>query len=103
MFFKEFKSLPDFMDTFPDEQSCIDFFERERWAGNLVSPFDPTSKVWKCKNNRYRCKNTRKYFNVKNDTLFEGSKVPLRKWFVAIWFITSLNKGMSSVQLFDST
>ncbi|CAI2187247.1 6729_t:CDS:2 [Funneliformis geosporum] len=28
-----------------------------------TSPFDPTSQVYKCANNRYRCKNTGKYFN----------------------------------------
>ncbi len=31
--------------------------------------------------------------------MFEGSKAPLRKWFMAIYLITSHKKGISSLQL----
>lgn len=96
---QDFNSLIDLFKTFPDEQSCIDHLERLRWNGFVVSPFDPTSKVYKCKGNKYRCKNTGKYFNVKTDTLFDSSKIELRKWFAAIWLVTSHKKGISSLQL----
>lgn len=96
---QDFNTILDLLKAFPDEQSCIDHLTELRWNGNVVSPFDPDSKVYTCKNNRYRCKNTRKYFNVKTATLFDNTKVPLRKWFLAIWLITSHKKGISSVQL----
>ena len=73
--------------------------EKIRWNGKVVSPFDEISKVYKCKNNKYRCKNTGKYFNVKTNTLFESSNIKLQKWFLAIWIITSHKKGISSLQL----
>jgi transposase-like protein len=47
----------------------------------------------------YRCKNTGKNFNARIGTLFECSKIPLRKWFIAIYLITSHKKGISSIQL----
>ena len=94
-----FKSVVELLDTFKDEQSCIEHLEWLRWNGIVVSPFDPTSVVYKCKNNRYRCKNTGKYFNVKTNTLFDNTKIPLRKWFVAIYLVTSHKKGVSSLQL----
>ena len=94
-----FKSVVELLDTFKDEQSCIEHLEWLRWDGDVVSPFDPTSVVYKCKNNRYRCKNTGKYFNVKTNTLFDNTKIPLRKWFVAIYLVTSHKKGISSLQL----
>lgn len=96
---KDFNSLIELFDAFPDEQSCIDHLEYLRWHGDVVSPFDTTSKVYKCKDNKYRCKNTGKYFNVKTNTLFDSSKVELRKWFAAIWLATSHKKGISSAQL----
>lgn len=96
---KDFNSLIELFDAFPDEQSCIDHLEHLRWHGNVVSPFDSTSTVYKCKDNKYRCKNTGKYFNVKTNTLFDSSKVELRKWFAAIWLATSHKKGISSAQL----
>ena len=96
----EFKTILDLIKTFPDEQSCIEHLESLRWAdSNVVSPFVPSSKVYKCANNRYRCKDTGKYFNVKTATLFDNSKIELQKWFLAIWLVTSHKKGISSIQL----
>lgn len=99
MITKNFNSIHDLFKEFPTEQSCIDHLEKLRWNGFVVSPFDSTSKVYKCKDNRYRCKNTGKYFNVKTNTLFDNTKIELRKWFAAIWLVTSHKKGISSLQL----
>lgn len=94
-----FNSILDLLKTFPDQQSCIDHLEELKWGGIVVSPFDPESKVYKCKYNRYKCKNTGKYFNVKTGTFLDNTKVPLQKWFLAVWLITSHKKGISSLQL----
>lgn len=99
MFNSRFKSLVDLHKEFPTEQHCIDYLERLRWHGDVVSPFDPTSKVYKCKDNKYRCKNTGKYFNVKTKTIFHHTSIPLIKWFIAVWLVLSHKKGISSVQL----
>lgn len=97
---KDFKTILDLINTFPNEESCIEHLENLRWEdGNIISPFDVDSKVYICKGNRYRCKNSGKYFNVKSGTLFDNTKVKLQKWFLAIWLITSHKKGISSVQL----
>lgn len=96
---RDFNSILELMQAFPDEQSCIIHLEALRWDGYVISPFDPLSKVYKCKNNRYRCANTGKYFNVKTRTLFDNTKVPLQKWFLAIWLVTRHKKGVSSLQL----
>ena len=96
----KFDTILDLIKTFPEEQSCIDHLESLRWAdSSVVSPFVPSSKVYKCANNRYRCKDTGKYFNVKTATLFDNSKIELQKWFLAIWLVTSHKKVISSIQL----
>lgn len=95
----DFNSILDLLKAFPDEQTCIDHLEKLRWNGNVLSPFDKTSKVYKCKGNKYRCKNTGKYFNVKTNTLFDNTKIQLQKWFLAIYLVTSHKKGISSLQL----
>lgn len=95
----EFKSILDLMMKFPTEQHCIDHLTAIRWSGNVVSPFDETSKVYVCKGNKYKCKNTGKYFNVRTATIFEDTKMPLQKWFVALYIFSSHKKGISSHQL----
>jgi len=99
MFNTNIKSVFELTQTFSTEQACVDYLEMLKWNKLPISPFDETSKIYKCKNNQYRCKNTGKYFNVKTGTMFENSKVSLRKWFMAIWLVTSHKKGISSMQL----
>jgi len=95
----EFKSIVDLLKKFPDEQTCIDHIEAIRWGGVIVSPFDTTSKVYKCAGNKYKCKNTGKYFNCRTGTIFEDTKIPLQKWFMAAYLINNHKKGISSHQL----
>lgn len=95
----EFKSIRELIKAFPDEQTCINHLEQLRWNGNVVSPFDATSKVYKCAGNKYKCKNTGKYFNVRTATLFDNTKIELQTWFVAIFLLTGHKKGISSLQL----
>lgn len=89
-------------------QSISDFFPMSnrvsmRWRNycGMEHPYllDRMSKVYKCKNNNYKFLNTGKYFNVKTGTIFENSKISLRKWFVAIWMFTSNKCGISSCEL----
>jgi transposase-like protein len=96
---KEFNSIIELLQDFPDEDACIKHLEKLYWNNKPVSPFDATSKVYKCANGKYRCKNTGKYFNVKTGTLFDNTKIELQKWFLAIWLVTSHKKGISSLQL----
>jgi hypothetical protein len=95
----EFKSVIELIKAFPTQQVCIDHLEQLRWNGNVVSPFDATSKVYKCAGNKYKCKNTGKYFNVCTATLFDNTKIELQTWFLAIYLITAHKKGISSLQL----
>ncbi len=78
----EFKSLFDLLHAFPTEESCIEYLEKKLWNGTPVSPYDPTG------DGMYRCKNTGKNFNIRIGTLFEGSKISLRKWFCAVYMVT---------------
>jgi hypothetical protein len=95
----EFNSMIDLLKAFPIEQSCIDHLEKLMWDGDLVSPFDPTSKVYKCAGNKYKCKNTGKYFNVRTNTIFDNTKIPLQKLFLALYVFSSHKKGISSHRL----
>ena len=96
---QDFNSILELIQAFPDDQSCIDHLEQLRWNGNVVSPFNAESKVYNCKGNKYKCKESGKYFNVKTNTIFDNTKLPLQKWFLAIWLATSHKKGISSLQL----
>lgn len=94
-----FKSLPDLVKAFSDENSCLTHLEKLRWNGNVVSPFDASSKVYVCRNHKFKCKGSNRYFTVKTGTIFEDTKIPLVKWFMALYIFSSHKKGISSHQL----
>ena len=89
----------DIDQHFPNEESCMEYLERTRWNGFPVSPFEPLSKVYTCRNGNYRCRNTGKYFNVKTGTMFYNSKIPLRTWFLAILLLSDQGSEWNSVSL----
>jgi transposase-like protein len=99
MFNREFSSLLEFTRIFGTEEACIAHLEELYWEGVPVSPFNPESKVYKCKNGKYRCAETKKYFDVTHSTMFQGCKVDLPTFFMAIYLITSLKRGISSYDL----
>ncbi len=94
----DFKSILDLVKAFPDEKTCMEYLAEMRWNGVVVSPFDETSKVYITARG-FKCKNTGKYFNAKVGTIFEDTKIPLIKWFMALYIFSSHKKGVSSHQL----
>jgi transposase-like protein len=98
--FSNFSSLYDFQKVFSNEEACMQYLEGFKWENGVVSPFDATSKVYKLKRKHmYRCKNTGKNFNVKTGSIFHDTRIPLQKWFMAIWLSANHKKGISSCQL----
>lgn len=93
------KSYIHLQQKCPTQADCIAYLELIRWNGKVVSPYDESSKVYKCKGFQYKCKNSNKYFNVLKGTMFENTNLPLTTWFYAIWKITTSGSGITSVDL----
>ena len=97
---KQFNSLLDLLKTFSDEQSCIDHFTAIKWSEKKQCPHCGGSKIYHFSDNRtHKCGDCRKKFSIRVGTIFEDSKIPLQKWFMAIYLTTSHKKGISSIQL----
>lgn len=97
---KQFNTLLEMMEAFPDEQSAIDHLRAIRWKNSPYCPDCGSDKVYHFSDNRtHKCGACRKRFSIKVGTIFEDSKLPLRKWFMTIWLITSHKKGIASTQL----
>ena len=96
----EFNSLLQLLTAIPDEQAAIDHFTAIRWRNSKFCPYCGSTKVYSFSDRKaHKCGDCRQRFSIKVGTIFEGSKIPLRKWMLAIWMITSHKKGISSVQL----
>ena len=98
---RDFDSLFELFTHFDTEVKCEEHLAVIRWNGEETCPYCESTKVNKLggDTNRYKCYGCRKQFGVKVGTIFHDSKVSLRKWFVAIYLITTNKKGISSHQL----
>jgi len=93
-------TLPELIDQFPDEQACWEYLKRVRWPEGFVCPrcrgrrasFLETRRLWQCR----RC---RKQVSLTAGTVLQGTRVPLRKWFLAIFFMARHKQGISALQL----
>lgn len=101
-----FTSFAQMLEVLSDENTCREFLEQIRWNGKPVCPHCGSEN-----DNHYelkqkgefkglrKCKDCRKRFTVRVGTMFHGSPIPLRKWFIAIYIFTYHKKGISSLQL----
>lgn len=96
----EFSSLYDLFAAIPDETAAIKYFAAIRWANGEFCPYCGHDKIYPFKDGKnWKCAQCRERFSIRVGTIFEDSKIPIRKWLTAIWFITSHRKGIASTQL----
>ena len=93
-------SVFEFFQRYPDEKSAIDFLEAERWPDRVICPRCKSDYTSPIKNrNRHSCNGCRTQFSVRTGSIFEHSKIPLRKWIYAMYLFHTARKGTSGAQL----
>lgn len=95
-------SLYDFFKKFPTEGSARIFFETKRWSNGRYCPHCGSYSTAECPNAKpmpYRCRDCRSYFSVRTGTTLESSRLPLQKWLMAIYMMTTARKGIPSTQM----
>ena len=88
---------------FPDQQSCVDHIESIRWGDDPHCPHCGSVRVArKCEGDRvgrWNCHECHASFNVLSGTIFEKTRIPLQKWFLAIGLMVNAKKSLSAYQL----
>ena len=92
-------NLLELFEQFPTEQACIDHLCKLRWPDGRTCPYCDHKKTYDRNDGRFICGGCNRSFSVRVGTIFEGSKLPLQKWFVAVWLLMSNRKGISSCAL----
>ena len=87
---------------FPDEETATKWFESQVWphgrcCGHCGS--ENTSEVPSGKPMPYWCTDCRKHFSVRTGTAIARSKIPMRKWAIAVYLHVTSLKGVSSMKL----
>jgi transposase-like protein len=95
-------SVYQFLKRIPDEQTATKYFESMRWSKGRYCPHCKSKKTVEVKDGKpqpYRCKECRKHFSIRTGSVLAASNVPLQKWLLAIYLMSTAKKGVSSCQM----
>ena len=96
-------NLISIFNQFPDQTACIAHLEQIRWNNDPYCPLcgdcDVARKAENERVGRWNCHGCQSSFNVLSKTIFQGTRIPLQKWFLAISLMANAKKSLSSCQL----
>lgn len=102
--YREGISLIELFKRFPNEEAAEAWFENERWGkcGMFCPRCGGTDRIKPIKNRKpmpYWCGDCKKRFSVRTGSLMERSKIPLHKWAIGVFLVTTSLKSISSMKL----
>ena len=85
-----FKTLAEFLGHFKDEETCREHFAAIRFRNGEYCPHCGHTAIYRFQNGkRFRCAKCRQDLTINTGTVFGESKLPLRKWFIAIYLLSN--------------
>lgn len=93
------RTLQEFDKWFPTETACIEYLHRIRWADGFRCPQCGSESAWPTARGHLRCVKCERQTSPTAGTIFEGTRKPLRTWFLAMWYVTSPKQGGSALGL----
>ena len=96
-------NITEFSDIFSDQTFCIEYLETLRWQSEYKCPLCDSAHVFRKKDServgRWRCSTCHSSYNVLSGTTMSKTRVPLPKWFAAIFIMVTAKKKVSGRQL----
>lgn len=88
------------IETYPTQDAALHHLEHVRWKGNPVCPYCASDRITAFKNEeRFKCRECKRSFSVRVGTIFEDTRMDIRKWFMAVALMMNAKKGISALQL----
>lgn len=98
--FQKGMSLTAFIEKFGDEEQCFDALYKLRWPDGFICPSCGSNKACTLSTRKLQqCNNCHAQTSVTAGTIFASTKLPLKTWFLGIYFITQDKKGVSALAL----
>ena len=93
-------NLLNFIEKFPDEESCKMEFKRVRdKQGVICNNCGHTEHYWLKNKGQYECKSCKSRMTLRSGTVMHKSQLSYRYWFVAMHLLTSTKKSFSALEL----
>jgi len=95
-------SLTEFIATYGTEEQCEAVLEKSRWPKGYLCPKCSCGHPYIYRKNTlkvFQCSNCRKQVSLTEGTIFHSTKLPLVKWFQAMYFMTQNKNNVSALEL----
>lgn len=93
-------TLLEFVEQFPDDEACWAYLHGLRWPEGFVCPrCQATQSSYLARRRLHQCCACRYQVSVTAGTVFHATRVTLRQWFLAIFFLARHKQGISALQL----
>lgn len=95
-------SLSKFISRYGTEEQCKKALEHSRWPAGFVCPTCGSTDALIYQRNRvkvFQCRSCRVQTTLTEGTIFHSTKLELRIWFQAIYFITQNKNNVSALEL----
>ncbi len=102
-FYRKGMTIVEAVNSFSDENQVEQFFIGSRWPNGIACPFCGSMDIRERTTRKpqpFRCGDCRKDFSVKTLSVMHGSNLPLSKWALAIYLMSTNLKGVSSMKLY---
>lgn len=89
-----------FIESFPDENSCREHFRQIREQEGIVCKKCGCKKhYWLKAKLQWQCYECRFRTTLRSGTMMENYKLPIRKWYLAMAFMSFSKKGISAAEM----
>lgn len=90
--------------SFQTQEQCIEYLEEKRWHGKPVCLYCGSESVYRHvsgdrANQRWQCSHCTRAFSVTVGTIFHGTHVSLRNWFLVLCLMLNAKKSASACQI----
>lgn len=93
------ESMQEFMDRFSTDEACRQYLAEVRWIDGFRCPSCSHTEMWQYKRSIVRCRKCHRDISITAGTVFQGTHLPLRLWFQALWLVVSQKNGVSALGL----
>jgi transposase-like protein len=93
-------NLVNLIERYGDDKKCRKYLEALKWAEGMICPRcsgKTISRIYE--RDQFDCDDCRYQFSVTAGCIFDGTHLPLWKWFLAVYLILESKKAISANQL----
>jgi transposase-like protein len=92
--------LSEYMRVYGEEEGCLEEIYHCKWPRGFICPYCSHNDGYRLSRVRMmECSSCGRQSSITANTIFQDSKIPLIKWFLAIYLVAHDKGGVNAMRL----